>query len=65
MQEFILDSGRDDALPAPEWMQTSDGHQYKAGRVTLPRMFIQFDGEMWFSQGMEHTRPPRQVVFRR
>ena len=59
VQEFILTQEEIDALPAPEWMQTSDGHQYVLGRVGDPApdapLFIQFDGEMWFSQGMEHT----------
>ena len=59
VQEFILTQEEIDALPAPEWMQTSDGHQYVLGRVGDPApdapLFIQFDGEMWFSQGMERT----------
>ncbi|WP_294642065.1 enterochelin esterase domain-containing protein [uncultured Rothia sp.] len=59
VQEFILTQEEIDALPAPEWMQTSDGHQYVLGRVGDPApdtpLFIQFDGEMWFSQGMEQT----------
>ena len=59
VQEFLLTQEEIDALPAPEWMQTSDGHQYVLGRVGDPApdapLFIQFDGEMWFSQGMEHT----------
>ena len=57
MQEFILTQEEIDALPAPEWMHTPDGHQYVLGRVGDPApdapLFIQFDGEMWFSQGME------------
>ena len=59
VQEFILTQEEIDALPAPEWMQTSDGHKYVLGRVGDPApdapLFIQFDGEMWFSQGMEQT----------
>ena len=59
VQEFLLTQEEIDALPAPEWMQTSDGHQYVLGRVGDPApdapLFIQFDGEMWFSQGMEHA----------
>ena len=59
VQEFLLTQAEIDALPAPEWMQTSDGHQYVLGRVGDPApdapLFIQFDGEMWFSQGMEQT----------
>lgn len=59
VQEFILTQEEIDALPAPEWMQTSDGHQYVLGRVGDPApdapLFVQFDGEMWFSQGMEQT----------
>ncbi len=57
VQEFILTQEEIDALPAPEWMHTPDGHQYVLGRVGDPApdapLFIQFDGEMWFSQGME------------
>ena len=59
VQEFILTQEEIDALADPEWMQTSDGHQYVLGRVGDPApdapLFIQFDGEMWFSQGMEQT----------
>lgn len=59
VQEFILTQEEIDALPGPEWMQTPDGHQYVLGRVGDPApdapLFIQFDGEMWFSQGMEQT----------
>lgn len=59
VQDFILTQEEIDALPAPEWMQTPDGHQYVLGRVGDPApdapLFIQFDGEMWFSQGMEQT----------
>ena len=36
-----------------------DGHRYVLGRVGEPGpdspLFVQFDGEMWFSQGMEQT----------
>ena len=59
VQEFILTQEEIDALPAPEWMQTPDGHRYVLGRVGEPGpdspLFVQFDGEMWFSQGMEQT----------
>lgn len=59
VQDFILTQEEIDALPAPEWMQTPDGHKYVLGRVGEPApdapLFIQFDGEMWFSQGMEQT----------
>ena len=59
VQEFILTQEEIDALPGPEWMQTPDGHKYVLGRVGDPApdapLFIQFDGEMWFSQGMEQT----------
>ena len=59
VQDFILTQEEIDALPAPEWMQTPDGHKYVLGRVGDPApdapLFIQFDGEMWFSQGMEQT----------
>ena len=41
--------------PPPEWMQTSDGHQYVLGRVGDPApdapLFIQFDGEMVVQPG--------------
>lgn len=59
VQEFLLTREEIDALPAPEWMQTADGHRYVLGRVGDPEpdapLFIQFDGEMWFTQGMEQT----------
>ena len=59
VQEFILTQEEIDELPEPEWMQTPDGHRYVLGRVGEPGpdspLFVQFDGEMWFSQGMEQT----------
>ena len=59
VQEFLLTQAEIDELPAPEWMQTPDGHRYVLGRVGEPGpdspLFVQFDGEMWFSQGMEQT----------
>lgn len=59
VQEFLLTQAEIDELPEPEWMQTPDGHRYVLGRVGDPApdapLFIQFDGEMWFSQGMERT----------
>ena len=59
VQEFLLTQAEIDALPEPEWMHTPDGHRYVLGRVGDPApdapLFIQFDGEMWFSQGMERT----------
>ena len=36
VQEFILTQEEIDALPAPEWMHTPDGHQYVLGRVGDP-----------------------------
>ena len=59
VQEFLLTQAEIDELPEPEWMQTPDGHRYVLGRVGEPGpdspLFVQFDGEMWFSQGMEQT----------
>ena len=59
VQEFLLTQAEIDELPEPEWMQTPDGHRYVLGRVGEPGpdslLFVQFDGEMWFSQGMECT----------
>lgn len=59
VQEFLLTQAEIDELPEPEWMHTPDGHRYVLGRVGEPGpdapLFIQFDGEMWFSQGMECT----------
>ena len=59
VQEFLLTQAEIDELPEPEWMHTPDGHRYVLGRVGDPApdapLFIQFDGEMWFSQGMERT----------
>lgn len=59
VQEFLLTQAEIDELPEPEWMQTPDGHRYVLGRVGEPGpdspLFVQFDGEMWFSQGMERT----------
>lgn len=59
VQEFLLTQAEIDELPEPEWMHTPDGHRYVLGRVGEPGpdspLFVQFDGEMWFSQGMEQT----------
>lgn len=59
VHEFLLTQDELDALPAPQWLQTPDGHMYTLGRVGEPAadapLFILFDGEVWFSHGMEQT----------